>query len=72
MRVVRQERASDDGFRSPLLPGLRSSADAERLVEEIAFSAGRLLALGSEPPGLYKDVRVLAEHDLEQATWACS
>jgi hypothetical protein len=50
---------------------VRASADASRLVEEIAFSSGRLLALGAAPPGLYGEVRALAEEDLEQATWAC-
>jgi len=71
VRVVRQERATDDGYRSELLPGLRSTADAERLIEEVAFSSGRLLALGAEPPDLYGEVRALAAHDLEQASWAC-
>ena len=69
--VRRELRASDDGYRSSLLPGLRASADAQRLAEEIAFSSGRLLALGSQPPGLYGDARALAERDLERATWAC-
>jgi hypothetical protein len=71
VRVRRELRAADDGYRSPLLPGLRASADAGRLAEEIAFSSRRLLALGEEPPGLYGDVRELAKRDLEQATWAC-
>jgi Alpha-glutamyl/putrescinyl thymine pyrophosphorylase clade 3 len=71
VRVHREQRAEDDGYRSELLPGLRASADASRLVEEIAFSSGRLLALGAAPPDLYAEVRGLAEHDLEQATWTC-
>ena len=45
VRVHREGRAEDDGYRSELVPGLRASADALRLVEEIAFSSGRLLAL---------------------------
>ena len=69
--VRRELRAADDGYRSSLLPGLRASADAHRLAEEIAFSSGRLLALGAQPPGLYGEVRALAERDLEQATWTC-
>ena len=67
----RQERAAEDGYHSELLPGLRASADAERLIDEIAFSSGRLLVLATDPPGLYGEVRALAGHDLEQATWAC-
>jgi len=69
LRVRREERAEDDGYRSELLPGLRASSDADRLSEEIAFAAGRLLALGTAPPSLYGEVRALAESDLEQATW---
>jgi hypothetical protein len=71
LRVHREGRAEDDGYRSALLPGLRASADASRLVEEIAFASGRLLALGGAPPDLYAEVRALAEDDLEQATWTC-
>ncbi len=71
LRVHREGRAEDDGYRSTLLPGLRASADAARLAEEIAFSSGRLLALGAAPPGLYGEARELAEHDLERATWMC-
>jgi Alpha-glutamyl/putrescinyl thymine pyrophosphorylase clade 3 len=71
VRVRREDRAEDDGYRSELLPGLRASADATRLVEEIAFSSGRLLALAAAPPDLYAEVRALAEHDLELATWTC-
>jgi hypothetical protein len=69
--VRRQQRAVEDGYQSGLLPGLRASADAARLAEEIAFSSGRLLVLGSDPPGLFAEVQTLARHDLEQATWAC-
>jgi hypothetical protein len=73
LRIHREGRADDDGFRSALVPGLRASADAVRLAEEIAFSAGRLLALAADPPGLYEEIRALASQgqDLEQATWAC-
>jgi hypothetical protein len=71
MRVRREGRAEDDGYRSELVPGLRASADALRLVQELAFSSGRLLALAAEPPDLYGEVRALAGEDLERATWAC-
>jgi hypothetical protein len=69
LRVRREGRAGDDGYRSALAPGLRASADAERLAEEIAFSSGRLLVLGAAPPGLYGEARELAARDLERATW---
>jgi Alpha-glutamyl/putrescinyl thymine pyrophosphorylase clade 3 len=71
MRVHREGRAADDGYRSELVPGLRASADALRLAEEIAFSSGRLLALGASPPGPYGEARTLAGADLERATWIC-
>jgi hypothetical protein len=71
VRVHREGRAEDDGFRSPLVPGVRASADAQRLAEEIAFSSGRLLGLATEPPDLYGEVRALAGSDLERASWIC-
>jgi len=71
LRVRREDRAQDDGYRSELLPGVRASADASRLAEEIAFSSGRLLALAGAPPGLYAEARALAEADLQEATWIC-
>ena len=71
VRVRRELRAADDGYRSVLVPGLRASADALHLSEEIAFSSGRLATLRREPPGLYGEVRALAGADLEGATWAC-
>jgi hypothetical protein len=71
LRVHREGRAEDDGYRSAFLPGLRASADASRLAEEIAFAAGRLLALDTDPPGFYAEAQALAKHDLEGATWMC-
>ena len=75
LRVHRQQRAAEDGYGSPLLPGLRASADAARLAEEIAFSSGRLLVLQEASelplPDLYAQVRALVAGDLEQATWTC-
>lgn len=61
----------DDGYRSDLVPGLRASADAERLAREIAFASGRLLALAAAPPGLYGEARALGVRDPERATWTC-
>jgi hypothetical protein len=45
VRVRRLARGVEDGYRSPLVPGLKSSEDAERLAEEIAYSAARLLLM---------------------------
>jgi hypothetical protein len=61
------ERAADDGYRSELVPGLRASADAERLAEEIAFAAGRLERLSVTPPGLYAEVASGGE--VEERVW---
>ena len=55
-------RAEDDGYRNPLVPGLRATADAERLAAALALAAERL-----EPPGPYD--AVATEPDREQATW---
>jgi hypothetical protein len=55
-------RAQDDGYRNQLVPGLRATADAERLAGALLVAAERL-----DPPGPY-DV-VAAEPDREQATW---
>jgi hypothetical protein len=68
VRVRRLERGADDGYRSPLVPGLKSSADAERLAEELAFAVRRLDALASDPPGLYAEVAA-GDGDLEERTW---
>jgi hypothetical protein len=69
VHVRRETRAQDDGYRCDLVPGIRSSHDAKRLVEEIGFSAGRLLALTTSPPGVYGEARDC--EDIEQATWMC-
>src|SRR5688572_21354257 len=58
----RLERAADDGYRNPLVPGLRATADAERLAAALTAAAARL-----EPPGPYPEVA--AEPDVEEATW---
>jgi hypothetical protein len=67
--VHREQRSENDGYRCELVPGLRSSKDAERLVQEIGFSNGRLLTLTAAPPGLYGEARDC--EDIEQATWMC-
>src|SRR3954452_2655443 len=55
-------RAADDGYRNPLVPGLKETADAERLAVALTDAAARL-----EPPGPYPLVAEIP--DLEQATW---
>jgi hypothetical protein len=55
-------RAQDDGYRNALVPGLRATADAERLASALLIAAERL-----EPPGPYD--AVATEPDPEQATW---
>ncbi len=67
MRVSHETRSADDGFSSALVPGVRSSASAERLADEIAWAAGRLLALGASPPGLYAEVA--GDGDIEEGIW---
>jgi hypothetical protein len=61
MRVRHEARSADDGFASSLVPGIHSTAAAERLAGEIAWGAARLLALGASPPGLYDHVAGGAE-----------
>jgi hypothetical protein len=65
--VRRLSRGADDGYASSLVPGLKSSADAERLAAELGFAAQRLTVLENEPPGLYAEVAAAGE--LEQRTW---
>ena len=65
--VRRLRTAVDDGYRSPIVPGLRSSEEARRLAEELAFAATRLQVLAGNPPGLYADVA--GEGDREERTW---
>ena len=66
--VRRAASVVDDGSRSSLVPGLRSSDDARRLAEELAFAHARLDRLRSDPPGLY---RVVADPlgEKEERTW---
>jgi hypothetical protein len=74
LRVHREARSLDDGYRCELAPGLRASADALRLAEEIAFASGRLAVLAADPPGLYAEARALGVaggEGLERATWTC-
>jgi hypothetical protein len=66
--VRRLARGTDDGYRSALAPGLRSTEDAARLAEELAFAVARLDLLVTDPPGLYAEVADSTQ-DLEERTW---
>lgn len=68
VKVRRLARGTDDGYRSELAPGLRSSEDAARLADEVAFAAARLDELATAPPGLYAEVAD-AGGDIEERTW---
>jgi Alpha-glutamyl/putrescinyl thymine pyrophosphorylase clade 3 len=74
VRVRRLARGIEDGFRSPLLPGLKSSEDADRLAEEIAFAAWRLELMEAVAAGapVAEDHPIWSEiagpGDLEQRT----
>jgi hypothetical protein len=63
MRVRRLTRAADDGYSSSLVPGLRATADAEQLAEELGFATGRLAELAADPPGLYADAALATDPD---------
>lgn len=58
----RLARAADDGYRHDLVPGVKATADAERLAACLAVGAARL-----EPPGPHR--QVAEESDRESATW---
>ncbi len=68
VRVRRLARGTEDGFSSRLVPGLRSSADAERLADELAFAATRLEVLAAAPPGLYAEIAD-ASVEREERAW---
>jgi hypothetical protein len=61
-------RGADDGYRSALVPGLKSGADAERLADELAYASARLEQLAVDPPGLYAEVGD-ASGELEERSW---
>jgi hypothetical protein len=67
VRIHQVAREQEDGFRSTLVPGLKASAAAERLAEEIAFACARLTVLATDPPGLYGELA--AQEDREEALW---
>lgn len=74
VRVRQVAREQGDGFRSDLIPGVKASAAAERLAEELAFAAARLELLVGDPPGLYAEVAAAAAvpagaPEREEALW---
>ena len=66
--VRRVARGADDGYRSSLVIGLKSSEDAGRLADELAFAAYRLARLEHDPPGLYREVADPGA-ELEERSW---
>ncbi len=68
VRVRRLVRGSDDGYRSALVPGLRSGSDSELLAQELAFAADRLRRMAADPPGLYAELADPAA-ELEDRLW---
>jgi hypothetical protein len=70
MTVRRLAREADDGYASPLVPGIHSEAGAARLAEQLAYAATRLDILATEPPGLYAQVAAAGEGGLlAERTW---
>src|ERR687898_203106 len=63
-RVVTRQlaRAADDGYRNPLVPGLKATADAERLAGALTQAEARL-----QPPGPHPAIADVP--DLNDATW---
>jgi hypothetical protein len=69
VRVRKLERGADDGYASGLVQGLKSSADAERLAEEIAFATRRLVVIATDPPPALAAI-VDPSAELSERTWA--
>lgn len=67
VRVRRLTQAADDGYRCELAPGLKATADAERLAAELALANARLEEFADDPPGLYADI--VTSDDPEEALW---
>jgi hypothetical protein len=66
--VRRLARGTEDGYRSALVPGLKSSEDAARLAEELAFATRRVEAMESEPVSLWAEIAD-PSRDPEERTW---
>jgi len=65
--VKRMARGADDGYHSQLVPGLKSSLDAVRLINELVYAAERLKLLAADPPGLWGEVA--GSGPLEERLW---
>jgi len=65
--VKRMARGAEDGYHSQLVPGLKSSLDAGRLVTELVYAADRLKLLAAEPTGLWAEVA--GDGPLEERLW---
>jgi hypothetical protein len=69
LKVRRLVRGAEDGYHSQLVPGLKSSTDADRLAREIAFAQLRLELLELDPPGPLAEVDGDGDGDVEERTW---
>ena len=69
LTVRRVARGADDGYRSPLVIGLKSSTDAGRLAEELAFADYRLKAARARPAGALPGGRRRRRPALEEQSW---
>jgi hypothetical protein len=67
LKVRRVHRSVEDGYEHELVPGIKASADALRLAEELAFATARLDELRTDPPGLLADAALV--EDPEEALW---
>lgn len=63
----RLERAADDGYENPLVPGLRASDDARRLADATAAAGAYLERLADDPPAPWD--AVATQPDREEALW---
>jgi hypothetical protein len=74
--VRRLARAEDDGYDNELLPGLRATADAERLARELVISAERIEAIpsfsGDVEEVLWREFQhaVIGRSDVAGSAWA--
>lgn len=67
LKVRKTTQAASDGYENELIPGVKATADAQRLAGELAFAAARLAELATDPPGSYADI--LLASDPEEARW---
>ena len=58
--TAKLQRAADDGFRSELLPGVRSTADILTLADELTAAEARLASYGTPAAGPWAPIAELA------------